>query len=345
MYLGLDALLLGGAPPALAGDAAAAALATAYGNCSRYAGLLGDAGKDVVPVGLEFAHVLKKGRHIPPRSHGDGMQGWCQAELLAKQAKRRVPPGRRNVVWLHLHNMAGTMICQEALRQGEQVQWMVDCRWGVEDCFQLEHNVGCETKAQSTDITFSMLERPVQPQDFCQPKVLMGTILRDPVATMETAWRVHSFNMESILSTLRTGALTEQEKAHPCLPAWDHFHHFDNFATRSLSGMYLVPPQGVTQQHLEVGLYVLRSMDVVLVLEDLKDNMAQLSATFGWDLSLLDPDKPVKSLGSDTAKEEKNFDQETAAYLTRVNQWDYALYRYARQRANELTQQAASAAR
>lgn len=38
---------------------------------------------------------------------------------------------------------------------------------------------------------------------------------------------------------------------HFCLPPFDTFQHFDNFATRSLSGDYDVPVGEVTRQHLE----------------------------------------------------------------------------------------------
>lgn len=38
---------------------------------------------------------------------------------------------------------------------------------------------------------------------------------------------------------------------HFCLPPFDTYQHFDNFAVRSLSGDYDVPPGEMTTQHLE----------------------------------------------------------------------------------------------
>ena len=38
---------------------------------------------------------------------------------------------------------------------------------------------------------------------------------------------------------------------HFCLPPFDTYQHFDNFAVRTLSGDYDVAPGEVTRQHLE----------------------------------------------------------------------------------------------
>merc|ERR1719446_1363822 len=79
----------------------------------------------------------------------------------------------------------------------------------------------------------------------------------------------------------------------PCLPAWDTYQHFDNFATRTLGGAYLQAPCGITLDHLEAAKSQLRRMDVLLILEEMNEHLPQLQEIFHWNISLVQPWKKV----------------------------------------------------
>merc|ERR1719277_860475 len=109
-----------------------------------------------------------------------------------------------------------------------------------------------------------MMERDVEDADFCAGAI-MGTTLRAPLAACRSTLLANDFNKSALLDVLRNGV------AHPvshmeCLPYWDTYQHFDNFATRSLGGGYMASPRQVTREHLELAKERLRRLDVLMVL-------------------------------------------------------------------------------
>eukprot|EP00927_Polykrikos_kofoidii_P040807 TRINITY_DN34815_c0_g1_i1.p1 TRINITY_DN34815_c0_g1~~TRINITY_DN34815_c0_g1_i1.p1 ORF type:complete len:354 (+),score=59.93 TRINITY_DN34815_c0_g1_i1:120-1181(+) len=308
--------------------------------CARHVSQLTTSGgsyignsNSIIPVGLDLMYGDHGQDNVDSPATLAAMEQerlWCVGTRLAQLASRAVDENRRNVLWLHMHNYGGTMMCQEAARQGERTP-PANCNW--ENCSQQTRLVSCAHKARSARFSFSMLERELQPSDLCQPDVLYGTMLRDPIMAMESTMRDNNFDMSRIVEILTTGNTNLTESHTGCLPAWDSYEHFDNFATRSLSGAYMLPPRGVTRDHLEAAKQRLRNMDVLLILEELRQHTVQLSVTLGWDLSLMHPEKHVQAIGFEHPR--THFDDDVREFLQSVNALDYELYAFGRRLAAE----------
>eukprot|EP00435_Cladocopium_sp_Y103_P037771 s1107_g10.t1 len=254
-------------------------------------------------------------------------------------------PGNFNdprVLWVHLHSYGGTTICDLARAHGEKVSPPKDnCNIMPDGCSTPKaFRIPCRKRAVSTQYTFSAVERVLDEDDLkCSggpQNMLFGIMLRDPVAGLKSTLIGNEFEKGIILQTLRSHVVTRNLAFHFCLPPFDTYQHFDNFAVRTLSGDYDVAPGEVTRQHLEKAKGVLSKLDVVLIMEDLTDHLAQLRAVFGWDV---DVDRSVWH--SHWHRIPKNvFSVQEAAFLKEVNHLDYELYDFAQTLARQLTAQA-----
>eukprot|EP00929_Paragymnodinium_shiwhaense_P007918 TRINITY_DN111843_c0_g1_i1.p1 TRINITY_DN111843_c0_g1~~TRINITY_DN111843_c0_g1_i1.p1 ORF type:complete len:419 (+),score=76.14 TRINITY_DN111843_c0_g1_i1:77-1333(+) len=247
----------------------------------------------------------------------------------------------RNVQWLHLHNQGGTFVCQEAVKQGEKVKASDNCN--LEPCSAMSNTKTCNWRASSdSPYTFSMMERSLQAQDVSCDSLLSGTMLRDPIASLETTLVANNFDKAAIVQMLQPGDSSSTDAAHSaCLPQWDTYQHADNFAVRSLSGAYLVPPGGMTDEHLQLAKQRLAAMDVVLVLEDLADHLPQLEKILDWDVSRIDTSHKVNSFRDGRPPV---LTDEERAFFGGINKLDYELYEYAKQVAVEKTAAAVASA-
>lgn len=254
-------------------------------------------------------------------------------------------PGNFNdpkVLWVHLHSYGGTTICDLARAHGEKVSPPKDnCNMMPDGCSTPKaFRIPCRKRAVSTQYTFSAVERVLDEDDLkCSggsQNMLFGIMLRDPVAGLKSTLIGNEFEKGIILQTLRSHVVMRNLAFHFCLPPFDTYQHFDNFAVRTLSGDYDVAPGEVTRQHLEKAKGVLSKLDVVLIMEDLTDHLAQLRAVFGWDV---DVDRSVWH--SHWHRIPKNvFSVQEAAFLKEVNHLDYELYEFAQTLARQLTAQA-----
>merc|ERR1712137_410978 len=116
----------------------------------------------------------------------------------------------------------------------------------------------------------------------------MGTMLREPLSALQSVLNHDRFDKVAILETLR-GCSEKAPAKHfmyqppsklfssvlPCLPAWDTYQHFDNFATRTLAGAYAQAPCGITRSHLEAAKSQLQRMSVLTILEELSAHLPQ----------------------------------------------------------------------
>jgi len=275
-----------------------------------------------------------------------------QADLLearmrvadAVAAKRRLVGGRHrnhSVLWVHLHNFGGTYLCEEARKQGESTS-SLNCNVRPDLCSASpQQRVSCSTRR--SDYSFSAIERELTDMDLACDGTLYGLALRDPLAAARStmaANRFSSMDRQSIRRAIESQAseTIPQQGPHPCLPSWDTYHHFDNFATRSLSGHYDLAAGTVEREHLDMAKSQLLRMHVVLILEELNDHLAQLQASFGWDMSLMTPDTeqnshPVRAFGDVLTKEEETF-------FRNANKFDYELLEFGRLVAANLTKAA-----
>lgn len=265
----------------------------------------------------------------------------CLTEVL-RQHRGRVPyTGRKNVLWHHLHNFAGTFMCQEAKLQGERCS-RGNCLWEGDGCSaSSSQRVHCNVRGTpDAKYTFSMIERSVDEGDFCDG-ILTGIMLRDPLAAMTSTLQLNLFIKTEIFYTLRRSQRFPLPMSQVgCLPVWDSYHHFDNYATRSLSGDYDAEPRAITERHLELAKRQLDRFDVVLVLEELRKHLGQLSHVAQWNLSRIDSGSKKNSHHSHDL--DFTWTSEEQAFLREVNEYDYRLFEYGKQLAQHKSNLAVS---
>lgn len=258
---------------------------------------------------------------------------------IASMRKSRIPVITTPITWLHLHNFGGTFMCQEAHMQG-LTTGPVNCNVKEGDiCSSKDHRVYCKARGQ---YGFSAIEREVQDEDLECTDRLYGVMLRDPIAGARSTFTQNRFDgvdKDRIFRALRNGeSEVPAHKGHGCLPDWDTYQHFDNFATRVLSSKYHIPAGKMTWHHLEKAKARLRSMSVVMILEDLGDHLPQLETTFGWDLSEVDVGTRENSHPQNTL--DNAFSEEEEDFLRNVNHLDYELYAFGVSLAQNLTAEA-----
>merc|ERR1712194_158240 len=166
--------------------------------------------------------------------------------------------------------------------------------------------------------------------------------LQDPIAGARSTFINNKFDdvdKNRIFRALRNG---ESEgiahTGHKCLPDWDTYQHFDNFATRVLSSNHNIPAGKMTRHHLEKAKARLRIMNVVLILEDLGNHLPQLEAIFDWDMSKVEVGKPANTHSQNELG--NAFSDEEVIFLRNVNQFDYELYAFGVSLAQNLTAEA-----
>uniref|UniRef100_A0A7S1EZT3 Sulfotransferase domain-containing protein n=1 Tax=Noctiluca scintillans TaxID=2966 RepID=A0A7S1EZT3_NOCSC len=242
---------------------------------------------------------------------------------------------RRPIMWVHLHNFGGTYMCMEAMRQGEHTPPNADwpgCLVDGDGCSTQSGRTTCAARAKKS-YSFTMVERDVEAADLCDD-ALLGVTLRDPLAGLTSTLVANQFKKEQVLNILRTGKNAPARHLE-CLPSWDTYHHFDNFATRSLGGNYNAPPRGVTRENLERAKKNLERIDVVLILEELQQHMPQLAAFFEWDIEKATPQNKEK--GHQCTQKDRAFTAEEETFLKEVNALDYELFQFGRQLAANRT--------
>lgn len=250
---------------------------------------------------------------------------------------RQIDLTRKKVLWIHLHNFGGTFICSQAIAQGETTNDFSPqgCFIPGEGCCTQDNRATCQ-KRSASKFSFTMAERDVDDNDMCGD-LLFGTILRDPLAACRSTLVANQFNKKELMKVLRSG--NAGPVAHqPCLPGWDSYQHFDNYVTRSLGDAYLVPPRQVTRAHLEKAKARLQKMDVLMIMQDMSEQMVQLEATFGWDLSLIHPQQRVNQHKTGAV-----FTTDEASFLVNINALDYELYRFGTKLAEARTAKAKAA--
>ena len=250
------------------------------------------------------------------------------------------------ILWIHLHGYGGTTICDMARSQGEKVARTQDnCNVMPDLCSTPKvFRMPCKKRASSLQYTFTAIERAVDDDDLAcvgqsasntGPTMLSGVMLRDPLAGIKSTWIGNELEKDVILSAMRTQTRPRNFQYHFCLPPFDTFQHFDNFAVRTLSGDYDVAPGTVTAWHLKRAKEVLEKMDVVLILEHLPDHLHQLHAAFGWDLRI---EQPRRSHRHRIPKNALSPAEE--AFLKQVNALDYELYEFGKELALQRTAKA-----
>ena len=143
---------------------------------------------------------------------------------------------------------------------------------------------------------------------------LYGTIVREPLALMDSTGQYNNFNVENVTRWLQQATGQEPRPLHgpaDCKSNLCRKHHseqhlkcgvawqfFDNFVTRSFNGLegWRLPPGGVNTSHVEHATRVISGLDVVMDLATLTADLSQLEQVLGWRL---DPPGPVNITGSE----------------------------------------------
>lgn len=292
--------------------------------------------------------------------------GLVRAPLLAEPAARPAAArqqvhilSREPVLWLHVHKCAGTLMCELAHAAGEKVvQPSKNCNWDVGDAVYFMGRPSpkptCAERQQyfaEKGYTWGAVEHELSAGHPC-PGFLYGTMLRDPMALVDSIASVHAGDLPGsdaakdggapvrhtadvlgpVRDALKLLATANQTKAgllaraenrpiHEHIWSLDTWKYFDNFQTRLLADALDVPAGALTADHLRRAEEALDRFDVVLVLEDLQEDAPQLVEGFGWPASLLPRfgskvnDHPSASL----------FTADEVALLRRSNTWDQSL--------------------
>lgn len=275
---------------------------------------------------------------VPWREAKEDQSKWSSYnEWTAKELEMKIfdapPKERRNVIWIHLHNFAGTNICVQARRR-ERIS-KKNCNWPGDGVAgqgwgkPYAHLARCPERAQSKQITFSMIERGLEAGDLGCDGIVTGILLRDPFHGARSTVLYNGFKMDLpfILEAIeKKRALSKLMNGHNGLPGWDTYQHFDNFAVRTLSGHYGLPPGAMTEDHLQKAKEALQRVDVVMQLEEMNNQWAQLEVVFGWAVDTEVLSRNWNSHSSEAKAEAVSPSQEEQ--FKRLNQLDYQLFEF-----------------
>jgi len=195
-------------------------------------------------------------------------------------------------------------------------------------------------------VTWSAVEREVDDSDFCAG-ALLGTMLREPLRALQSVVTFDRYDKKAIMKTLR--ACNEVAPARHymyrppwnatsdpplCLPSWDTYQHFDNFATRSLGSAYSVPPCGVNRTHLDRAKLQLQRMEVT-ILEEFNRHLPQLETIFHWNMTSVPSEKRANR--SPRHYHKRGFSVNEMTFLGSLNAIDIELYTFGMSLAQKLT--------
>mmetsp|Transcript_25688 Transcript_25688/g.68220 ORF Transcript_25688/g.68220 Transcript_25688/m.68220 type:complete len:625 (+) Transcript_25688:54-1928(+) len=271
---------------------------------------------------------------------------WTQAEL---EHYRAPPPKRKtNIIWIHLHNYAGTFMCTLAHKKGEVV-YKKNCNWpgdgvvGLGWGLKYAHRARCAERAEHAQITFSEIERELQSGDLGCKTAITGIMLRDPFRGARSTVLYHNFGyqLNGILKSIAAKKKMPRLGGHRGLPGDHTYQFFDNFGVRTLSGSYWLPPGEVTRKHLEAAKAVLARIDVIIVLEELEEHFPQFEKHFEWDMSRERANKKIN--GHTSSQYDAAMSAEDAALLKNLSALDYELYEFGKTLAAERTRVASKA--
>eukprot|EP00405_Crypthecodinium_cohnii_P044470 CAMPEP_0206587940 /NCGR_PEP_ID=MMETSP0325_2-20121206/37961_1 /ASSEMBLY_ACC=CAM_ASM_000347 /TAXON_ID=2866 /ORGANISM="Crypthecodinium cohnii, Strain Seligo" /LENGTH=1066 /DNA_ID=CAMNT_0054096073 /DNA_START=275 /DNA_END=3474 /DNA_ORIENTATION=+ len=252
---------------------------------------------------------------------------------------------REHIIWVHLHNYAGTNICEKGKQAGERISTK-NCCWPGDNVMgrswgeEFAHHAKCSERSVH-EITLSMLERGLEQGDLGCENSISGVMLREPFKGARSTVLYHGFDGE--LDTFQAVIAGERKLPkigeHRGLPGKFSYQFFDNFVTRSLSGEFDLPPGNVTRKQLEVAMEVLKRIDVILILEEVSEHVIQLEQLFKWPAKGLPFERKVNGHNDD---DYKRVSPEQEAKFKSQNPLDYELFEFGKKLAWERTNYAKS---
>jgi hypothetical protein len=303
----------------------------------------------------QLALGQRQANHHASRFHQLAYTPKSQAQANTARAKHDKP-----VVWIHLHKVGGTAICNMAGSNGEIViSPSVNCNWLPSDdvhtvaverwttsVIKLRSPISCDKRReilQNTGFTWSHIEREINEDDLCPEDFHYATMLRDPVAhaqsmvnfmAAELQYAPHHYTDMDFtqygvyLNCFEAGAETCPNLSHPHpLALWIYF---DNPVVRMLGGTDILrlPPMGITSSHAQMVIDRLSKFDAVFILEmiDFPDQHQRLTDTYGW-LNF----QALASGDNTDAVKKISFSDDEKARIQKLNMHDYAVYNHFKQ--------------
>jgi hypothetical protein len=269
----------------------------------------------------------------------------------------RAYQSRKRVLHVHIHNSAGTWMCDHARSVGEKTTaWPFNCNlnWsvginkhgkhGVNKTIQVNPDgpftaihdnlqISCASRMAEMakeGVTFSMIERWLNfaHGDWCPNNFLYSIILREPVARAKTTFRLTLRNDPGSLLRILTSSLRSNDSV-PDNP-WIYSHAaFSNLMVRTLNGpaVMALPIRALKSEHLQIAKDRLRRFDVVLAAPTLYTDIIQMKNLAGWEFQ---EQRQVYTRNSGAGKRttNTNMTQELGRLLVEHNQLDQELYEF-----------------
>jgi hypothetical protein len=307
-------------------------------------------------VGAEPASIWDADEIAAMRSDFDA-RGHLLRQLVAGASQSKLNPDVRTkkVVHHHIHNSAGTWMCENARLAGETTtsrEHNCNMYWAHEFNRDLsmdgphlnapQHGyptMTCQKRLkemaeEDQGLSFSCIERWLDygHGDWCPLNLTYTTIVRDPLKRMGTTMDMDYGNSESIaLQALKDG-IAEM----PNNRRWLSSHiPFDNLMVRSLNGpdVFRLPLGNITEEHLEKAKRRLEQFDVVLAIPTLYTDMIQLHEMIGWPTWIVTAQKVYHSQRSAPV-----FSVDFLDFLTGLNKHDIELYNFGVELARQRTE-------
>jgi len=245
------------------------------------------------------------------------------------------PKDRKPVMWLHLHNQAGTTIATISKTMGEKAlsphTGNLNYFEKAEDCFNPMNASQKFNLMKKQGATWTAIERTLNPEEF-DPKLFMyGVTMSNPQHYVSTRL-AHSKGKhvkDEVMAHLKNENEPGEKWCHMLAPG-RHWQYYDNFLIRSLLGnsVLFLPPGKINRGHLEAAKKVLDQFELVVPLSDFNTHMSQFVHTFGWNERgiLHASSKKHNHHGGGGA-----WSDEELKYLWDLNALDTELYLYAKE--------------
>lgn len=271
-------------------------------------------------------------------------------------------PARKPVMYIHIHKSAGSLICEEAVENGERiVQPSRYCgsnnfhdtevpgnnMWNEGDYGYIEtpdfdsRATTCADRVSmfGDKFTWTSIERQLDSGDLCFESFVYFTVFRETLDRMTSQVNYKNkvdeppFPYKDLIPCL-VDALAVQGRNTHCplsgplgeiLSRTRGFVFLDNFVVRTLGGSdtMMLPPGGVNASHLSTAIALLDRFDLVIPSEELDSKRA------GAALDRVIGWHPHQDATARVTEHVVNFTKQEVESLRSINLFDIALYDHA----------------
>lgn len=172
--------------------------------------------------------------------------------------------------------------------------------------------------------SYGQIEHELWESDWCPKMFLYGTMLREPLALMQSMINFHPDIGKGFLDNLRHALRTRTTE--PDQGSEGSWKLFDNFQVRVLANAMDVPGGGITEEHVNKAFHKLQAFEVVARLEDLTPSHPMF-VTLGWQkvrymIGSQDDGGPNRNHHDEGMR----FTESELDWLRELNKHDYSLY-------------------